>query len=393
MLAHNGEINTLKGNINWMKSHEIKMASALFGDDADDIKPIIQAGRVRHRRARRRVRVLVRAGREAPIAKLMLVPEAWSKKASRMPQAHRAMYAYLNAVMEPWDGPAALAMTDGRWVVAGMDRNGLRPLRYTITDDGLLIVGSETGMVALADRPSSQGPARARPDDRGRSRRGRSTTTARSRTGSPASIPMANGSAEFIDLDRSAGRGRSRAPFVRRAELRRRQVAAGQTLEDMELILHPMVEDAKEAVGSMGDDTPLAVLSDYPPLSAISSARISARSPTRRSIRCAKTRVMSLKTRFGNLGNILAQDEAQTDVLVLEIAGADHRHADARLKAHFGGQASPRSTAPSRSAAEARRCAPPSQRIRQEAEDAVRQGCGQLFLTDEPSGLTARRSR
>ncbi len=93
--------------------------------------------------------VLVRAGRTAPLAKTILIPEAWSKKASTMPDAHRAMYAYANAVMEPWDGPAALAATDGRWVIAGMDRNGLRPQRYALTEDGLLFVGSETGMVVL----------------------------------------------------------------------------------------------------------------------------------------------------------------------------------------------------------------------------------------------------
>ncbi len=91
----------------------------------------------------------MRAGRTAPLAKTILVPEAWSKKASTMPEAHRAMYAYANAVMEPWDGPAALAATDGRWVIAGMDRNGLRPQRYAVTQDGLLFVGSEAGMVVL----------------------------------------------------------------------------------------------------------------------------------------------------------------------------------------------------------------------------------------------------
>ena len=93
--------------------------------------------------------VLVHAGRSAPMAKTMLAPEAWSKTASAMPQTWRDMYAYSNSVMEPWDGPAALAMTDGRWVVAGVDRNALRPLRYTLTGDNLLIVGSETGMCPL----------------------------------------------------------------------------------------------------------------------------------------------------------------------------------------------------------------------------------------------------
>ncbi|MDD9976464.1 MAG: glutamate synthase large subunit, partial [Boseongicola sp.] len=149
MLAHNGEINTLKGNVNWMKSHEIRMASATFGDTAEDIKPIIANGASDSAALDSVFEVLVRAGRSAPMAKTMLVPESWSKQATELPQAWRDMYSYCNAVMEPWDGPAALAMTDGRWVCAGLDRNGLRPMRYTITGDGLLIAGSETGMVPV----------------------------------------------------------------------------------------------------------------------------------------------------------------------------------------------------------------------------------------------------
>ncbi|MEO1024533.1 MAG: glutamate synthase large subunit, partial [Pseudomonadota bacterium] len=128
MLAHNGEINTLKGNVNWMKSHEIRMASATFGDTAEDIKPIIPSGASDSSALDAVFEVLVRAGRNAPMAKTMLVPESWSKQAVELPQSWRDMYSYCNAVMEPWDGPAALAMTDGRWVCAGLDRNGLRPM-------------------------------------------------------------------------------------------------------------------------------------------------------------------------------------------------------------------------------------------------------------------------
>ena len=147
MLAHNGEINTLKGNTNWMKSHEIRMASSAFGPLADDIKPIIPGGSSDSAALDSVFEVLVRAGRNAPMAKTMLVPESWSNQAKELPQKWRDMYSYCNSVMEPWDGPAALAMTDGRWVCAGLDRNGLRPLRYVITGDGLLIAGSEVGMV------------------------------------------------------------------------------------------------------------------------------------------------------------------------------------------------------------------------------------------------------
>ena len=118
MLAHNGEINTLKGNVNWMKSHEIRMASNFFGELAEDIKPIVQPGSSDSAALDAVFEVLVRAGRDAPMAKTMLIPESWSKQAVELPEAWRDMYSYCNSVIEPWDGPAALAMTDGRWVCA-----------------------------------------------------------------------------------------------------------------------------------------------------------------------------------------------------------------------------------------------------------------------------------
>jgi glutamate synthase (NADPH/NADH) large chain len=150
MLAHNGEINTLSGNVNWMMSHEIRMASDAFGPHAEEIKPVITAGSSDSAALDAVFEMLVHAGRSAPLAKLVLIPESWSNQTA-MPESHRALYSYCNCIMEPWDGPAAVAATDGRWVIAGMDRNGLRPLRYTITDDGLVFVGSEAGMVPLAE--------------------------------------------------------------------------------------------------------------------------------------------------------------------------------------------------------------------------------------------------
>ncbi|HEX8402649.1 MAG TPA: glutamate synthase large subunit, partial [Allosphingosinicella sp.] len=127
-LAHNGEVNTIRGNKNWMLSHEIRMASIAFGEHSEDIKPVIPAGASDTAALDAVFEAICRSGRDAPTAKLMLVPEAMSDDT---PPAHTAMYQYLASVMEPWDGPAALAMTDGRWAVAGMDRNALRPLRYT----------------------------------------------------------------------------------------------------------------------------------------------------------------------------------------------------------------------------------------------------------------------
>src|SRR3569623_818672 len=137
-LAHNGEVNTIRGNKNWMLSHEIRMASLAFGEQSEDIKPVIPAGASDTAALAAVFEAICRSGREAPTAKLMLVPEAWSE--ADTPPEHLPMYQYLASVMEPWDGPAALAMTAGRWADAGMDRNALRPLRNTQTDEGLLLV-------------------------------------------------------------------------------------------------------------------------------------------------------------------------------------------------------------------------------------------------------------
>ena len=161
VLAHNGEINTLLGNVNWMKSHETRMAHETLGEHMESIKPVVQPGASDSAVLDSVFEVMVRSDHDLPLVKAMLIPEAWSHKSS-MPQAHRDLFHYCNAVMEPWDGPAAIAAFGGRWVLAGMDRNGLRPMRYTVTTDRLLFVGSEAGMVHLDESPPRAGSARAR---------------------------------------------------------------------------------------------------------------------------------------------------------------------------------------------------------------------------------------
>ena len=391
MLAHNGEINTKKGNVNWMKSHEIRMAADAFGEMGDDVKPVIQDPHGSDSMALDNTfEVLVRAGRDAPMAKALLIPEAWNARSDeQISPAHKALYAYCNAVMEPWDGPAAVCASDGRWVVAGKDRNGLRPLRVAYTSDGLLIMGSEAGMCRVEES--------------------RIVKKAHISAGRMIAVDLAEGRlygedeiidhlaqrhpydqwlGNMVDLEKKIAPGPEPRAYGRE-ELTRRQVAAGLSLEDIELILAPMVEDGKEAVGSMGDDTPLAVLSDqYRPLSHFFRQNFSqVTNPPIDSLR--ETSVMSLKTRFKNLGNILAQDEAQTDVFVLEspvlttgmyqrivefigeknvatidctmpIPAAESRPGDA-LRANLD-------------------------RIRAEAEDAALRGCATIVLTDEASG-------
>ena len=316
MLAHNGEINTLKGNVNWMRSHEIRMASDAFGDADADVKPIIQPGGSDSAALDNVFEVLVRAGRAAPMAKSLLVSEAWAKSRTMKP-AHRALYAYCSAVIEPWDGPAALATFDGRWAVACLDRNGLRPLRYALTEDGLLAAGSESGMCPLDDRVVTE---------RGRIGAGQmvAVDTLKGRLYHheelvdllAAQHPYATWLENVIDLDDKL-KGAEPRLFADRIELMRRQAAAGFTMEDIELLLQPMLEDGKEAVGSMGDDAPLAVLSEQTrPLSHYFKQNFSqVTNPPIDPLR--EGRVMSLATRFKNLGNILAQDETQANVYVL----------------------------------------------------------------------------
>lgn len=380
-LAHNGEINTIRGNKNWMLSHEIKMASLAFGGDSEDIKPVIPAGASDTAALDAVFEAICRSGRDAPTAKLMLVPEAMGPET---PANHLAMYKYLASVMEPWDGPAALAMTDGRWAVAGVDRNALRPLRYTRTADGLLVVGSETGMVQIPESTvvakGRLGPGQMIAVDLDE---GRFYADAEVKDRIADEYDYAGMIGEFLTVDDLPAADEA-APRFDRAELTRRQVAAGQTLEDMELILSPMVTDAKEAVGSMGDDTPLAVISDKPRLiSQFFRQNFSqVTNPPIDSLR--ERHVMSLKTRFGNLANILDTGETANKVLVLEspvLTNGDW----ARLKAHFGALAAEIDcTFPAGGGPETLRAAIAD--IRFKAEQAVRAGATELFLTDEHVG-------
>ncbi len=385
MIAHNGEINTLKGNINWMKNHEFKMASELFGDAAEDIKPIIQPDVRSDTAALDAVfEVLVRAGREAPLAKTILIPEAWSKKASTMPDSHRAMYAYANAVMEPWDGPAAIAGTDGRWVIGGMDRNGLRPMRYAITDDGLVFVGSETGMNVLDEphviRKGRVGPGQMIALDL---EEGRFYEDRAIKDKLASDYPYQEWTKNIVELEPIIGPGAEPRHFERDA-LRVRKLAAGYTMEDLELILHPMVEDGKEPIGSMGDDTPLAVLSDrYRPLSHYFRQNFSqVTNPPIDPLR--EERVMSLKTRFRNLGNVLQQDESQTEVFLLESPVISTGMYE-RMKEHLEGRFYEIDCVFELHDGEVHEHALKTalDRVRAEAEDAVRQGYNHLILTDE----------
>ncbi len=384
MLAHNGEINTLKGNVNWMKSHEIRMASSAFGDMAEDIKPIIPGGTSDSGALDAVFEVMVRSGRSAPMAKTMLVPEAWSKQTVNMPKAWADMYSYCNSVMEPWDGPAALAMTDGRWVCGGLDRNGLRPMRYVITGDGMLIAGSEAGMVPVDEmsvrEKGALGPGQMIAVDMAEGKLYHDTEM---KDKLAAAQPYGEWVGKIAELSPGLDALPEHPQFTG-ADLKKRQIAAGYSVEDLEQVLAPMAEDGKEMIASMGDDTPPAVLSKvYRPLSHYFRQAFSqVTNPPIDSLR--EGRVMSLKTRFGNLRNVLDEHQSQTDILVLESPFLANEEFKGLVK-HFGDQVAVIDcTFPVSPGHDDLRVA--LERIRAEAEDAVRSGAGQLILTDEYQG-------
>ncbi|UWR96186.1 glutamate synthase large subunit [Phaeobacter inhibens] len=381
MLAHNGEINTLKGNMNWMKSHEIRMASSTFGDYAEDIKPIVASGSSDSAALDSVFEVLVRAGRSAPMAKTMMVPESWSKQAVELPQAWRDMYSYCNSVMEPWDGPAALAMTDGRWVCAGLDRNGLRPMRYVVTGDGLVIAGSEAGMVPIDEatvvEKGALGPGQMLAVDM---KKGKLFHDTAIKNKLASALPFGDWVKKINDLDSTLATATEK-PLFSGDELRRRQIAAGYTIEELEQILAPMAEDGKETLASMGDDTPSAVLSKmYRPLSHFFRQNFSqVTNPPIDSLR--EYRVMSLKTRFGNLKNVLDEDSSQTEIIVLESPFVGNSQWDELVQNLNAPLAEiDCSFAPGQGSLNAALA-----RIRAEAEEAVSSGAGHIVLTDQHS--------
>ncbi|MEX0815034.1 MAG: glutamate synthase large subunit [Dongiaceae bacterium] len=384
VIAHNGEINTLKGNINWMKAHETRMATPIYGEHMTDLKPIIQPGGSDSAALDNVFEAMVGVGRNLPMVKCLLIPDAWAERET-MPQAHRDLYSYCNSVMEPWDGPAAVCGFAGNWVIAGMDRNGLRPLRYTITGDGLLLAGSETGMVRIDEaqvvRKGRLGPGQMIAVDLAA---GRLYHDGELMDELAAAAPFGDWVKRITVLDSLIRSAPARPAAIDRESLRRRQLTVGLTLEELELILHPMAEEAKEAVGSMGDDTPLAVLSDrYRGLHHFFRQNFSqVTNPPIDSLR--EKRVMTLKTRLGNLGNVLDQDEGQCRLLQLESPVLSTAEFQA-MRAHMGDTAVEIDcTFDAAGGDNGLRDA--IQGVRRQAEDAVRGGCVHVILSDEKIG-------
>jgi glutamate synthase (NADPH/NADH) large chain len=317
MLAHNGEINTVGGNANWMEARRSLLASTRFRDDLDRLFPIIVRDKSDSAQLDNMLELFVHAGRDLPHALMMMIPEAWEAD-REMDDERRAFYEYASALQEPWDGPAAVTFTDGRLIGAALDRNGLRPLRYLVTDDDRIILASETGVVDV--------PA------------GRIRRKGRLGPGRMLMVDTVAGSIlEDAELKQAVAR---RAPFRRWLDknqffardledatapagptgddLRTALRVYGYTDEDLSVLLLPMGAKGKEPLGSMGTDTPLAVLSDRAPLlydyfhQLFAQVTNPAIDPLRESM------VMSLRTAVGPHENPFEDHAEQCHRLILD---------------------------------------------------------------------------
>ncbi|AJY73986.1 glutamate synthase large subunit [Paenibacillus beijingensis] len=262
-LIHNGEINTLRGNVNWMHARQALFASELFGEDLDKIKPIINPDGSDTAMFDNTLEFLYLSGRSLPHVMMMMVPEPWSNHET-MSDEKKAFYEYHSTLMEPWDGPAAMAFTDGTQIGATLDRNGLRPARYYVTKDDVIILGSEAGTVPVA-------PENILYKDRLRPGRMLLVDTKAGRIVSDEEVKQAIVTEKpyrqwlddnLIGLDDLPEE--PHLPEPNHETVQQRQQAFGYTFEDLRKVLEPMAGSGVEPIGSMGYDAPLAVLSDRP---------------------------------------------------------------------------------------------------------------------------------
>jgi glutamate synthase domain-containing protein 2/glutamate synthase domain-containing protein 1/glutamate synthase domain-containing protein 3 len=305
-ICHNGEINTLRGNVNWMQARTSVLASALFGDDMKKLEPIIAPGGSDSANLDNAVELLFLAGRSLPHVMEMLIPQAWLNDPT-MPDDVKAFYEYHASLMEPWDGPAAVAFTDGRMIGAKLDRNGLRPGRFVVTNRGMVIMASEAGVLPI-DPEEIRFKGRLEP---GRmllvdTEKGRIIPDEEIKKQLAARQPYA----KWLKENQVSLKDLPDPQRVHTSDLSTilmRQRAFGYTDEDLKTIMLPMATNGEEPVGSMGTDTPLACLSDKPQLlfnyfkQMFAQVTNPAIDPIREDL------VMSLYDYIGREGNILEE--------------------------------------------------------------------------------------
>jgi len=265
MIAHNGEINTVKGNFNWLRAREGMMQSAVLGDDLPKLYPIVYEGQSDTATFDNCLELLVNSGYSLAHAMMMMIPEAWEQH-TQMDESRRAFYEYHAAMMEPWDGPAAVAFTDGRQIGATLDRNGLRPARYLVTDDDMVILASESGTLPIPENRIVKKwrlqPGKMFLIDL---EQGRIIDDAEIKSQLSNSRPYRQWIERLrVKLESLPTPKSASTPDRSASSLLDRQQAFGWTQEDYKFILEPMATSGEEAIGSMGNDAPLAVLSNRP---------------------------------------------------------------------------------------------------------------------------------
>ncbi len=268
VLAHNGEINTIRGNRNWMRARESELVADVWGEDIDLLKPIIQPGGSDSASLDNAMEILMLSGRDILHAMTMLVPPAWQAD-EKANQELKAYYEYHRCFTEPWDGPAGLLYSNGIVAAACLDRNGLRPARYKVTEDGLVTIGSEVGCAEFDDSKVVE-KGRLAPGEMIAvdTKAGKLLKDAEIKKQLSAGKPYLEWiSAHLLRLQQIAGKTiQEPSEELDILGLTQQQVAFGYTSEELDMVLKPMVKDGQEALGSMGDDTPLAVLSLQPRL-------------------------------------------------------------------------------------------------------------------------------
>ena len=316
-LAHNGEINTLCGNRNWMRARSKMLSSDLFGEDLPKIFPLVSDTASDSATIDNALQFLVQGGRSLAHSVMMLIPEAWNKDI-RMDPDKRGFYEYHSCLMEPWDGPASIAFTDGTRIGAVLDRNGLRPSRYVVTKDNLVVMASEVGVL---DMPEEQILHKGRLQP-GRmflvdTRQGRIIDDSELKRGISTQKPYRR----WVDTNRIELSQLPPAPAGKRLvveDLLPQQQAFGYTVEDLRLLMAPMASNGEEAVGSMGTDTPLAVLSNKSPLLYNYFKQLFAQvtNPPIDSIR--EEMVMSVESYIGSEQNLLDETPRHARLLKLQ---------------------------------------------------------------------------
>jgi glutamate synthase (NADPH/NADH) large chain len=385
LLGHNGEINTLRGNISNMRARYATLASPLFGDDLKEVLPVIVEGGSDSACFDNMLELLVLGGRSLPHALMMMVPEAWGDK-YYMGNDRRAFYEYHAMFMEPWDGPAALVATDGVQVAATLDRNGLRPARYVVTKQGLMVLASEVGVLDIPpDEVAQKGrlsPGRLLVADTQRKR-------LLSDEEAKAFFCRQKPYRRWVTANRVLLRGlfSGAGPVqVDMESLLGRQRCFGYSREDVEVLIRPMCQEGKEPVGSMGDDTPLAALSDEPrPLfdyfkQLFAQVTNPAIDPIREDL------VMSLTTYLGRQGNLLDEKPEHARMLKLNtpILSNDDLHyiRDAGID-DFKNVTLDMTWEVSQGA---EGMIPALEELCREAEEAVSDGCTVIILSDRQAG-------